>query len=308
MSETKTAETDRSEWLPQTGEKDMATPVEPEIAEPGDPFDSVIQAAEKLEARAKAQDAILNIIVKRTFGGDWVCHSKSGTPESEQTANLGAAGAERVATFLGIQESNWRNLGKEWSEDHKHYSYAYCADFTFCGVTRRAEGRAGTRDKFFSGGKELEDVNEDDIRVAAFRECVKKGVTRLCGLRNIPLSKLKELGYDLGLVKKVDFKGTQLKKEDLKPGAGGLIAKTIQVVKLEKFEGVNKATNKPWTRFDLHDAEGVKYSIFADGTSKRVLKLQEAEEDQRAIGIWIKVVEYNGRQQYQVEKVEGDES
>lgn len=289
---------------------DLAIAPEREMeVNPGDIFDEVIQAASKLDAYAKAQDMILKIIIKRTFAGDWVCHAKDTTPEAERTANLGAAGAERIANFLGVEETNWKALGKEWSEDKKHYSYGYSADFSFRGIVRHAEGRAGTRDKFFSGGKALEDVNEDDIRVAAFRECFKKGITRLFGLRAIPLTKLKELGYDIGLVKMVDYadKGKQVKRDELKPREGGLVSKTIQVVKLEKFEGVNKDTKKAWVRFDVYDKEGIKYTLFADGTSKRVLKLAECEDDQQPIGILFKVVMFNGRENYQIEKVEGVE-
>lgn len=291
-----------------------------EVVDQTDIFDEVIAAANKLEAYASAQDKILNIIVKRTYAGDWVCHDRQGTSETERKANLGAAGAERIANFLGVQEANWHEYPKEWSEDHKHYSYAYSADFTFRGVTRHAVGRAGTRDKFFSGGKAMEDINEDDIRVAAFRECFKKGVTRLFGLRNIPLTKLTSLGYDKALVKMVEFenKGKQIDKTDIKTNEKGLVEKTIMVVNLEKFQGITKDKpdgkggvikgGKSWVRFDLTDKEGIKYGVFAGGDSKRILVLGERMEDQKPVKIGFKVVPYNNRESYQVEWVEGAES
>lgn len=309
MGDVKTDVHAKAPEIADAGPRDLVAAQETdlEVVDQTDIFDEVIAAANKLEAYAKAQDQILNIIVKRTFAGDWVCHSKEGVPEAERTANLGAAGAERIANFLGVQEANWKEYPKEWSEDHKHYSYAYTADFSFHGITRHAEGRAGTRDKFFSGGKAMEDINEDDIRVAAFRECFKKGLTRLFGLRNIPLTKLKSLGYDISLVKMVDYadKGKQIKRDELKTGSSGLVEKAIQVVKLEKFEGVNKTTNKPWVRFDLTDKEGVKYTVFAAGDSKRIHILAEHEEDQNPVKIGFKVVPFNGRESYQVEWVEG---
>jgi len=278
-----------------------------EVADQTDIFDEVIAAANKLEAYAKAQDQILNIIVKRTFAGDWVSHSKETLSENERTANLGAAGAERIANFLGVQESNWKEYPKEWSEDHKHYSYAYSADFSFRGITRHAEGRAGTRDQFFSVGKAMEDINEDDIRVAAFRECFKKGLTRLFGLRNIPLSKLKALGYDIALVKKVEYadKGKQVAPEDRKAGSDGLIEKTIVVAKATRETGTNKSTGKPWVRWDIFDKEGIKYTVWNDGT--RATKLSERAEDQLPIPIKFKIITANNRESYQVEWVEGAE-
>lgn len=310
MGDVKTDVHAKAPEIADAGPRDLVAPQETdlEVLDPTDVFDEVIAAANKLEAYAKAQDQILNIIVKRTYAGDWVCHSKEGLPETERTANLGAAGAERIANFLGVQEANWKEFPKEWSEDHKHYSYAYSADFTFRGITRHAEGRAGTRDKFFSGGKAMEDINEDDIRVAAFRECFKKGVTRLFGLRNIPLTKLASLGYDIKLVKMVDYaeKGKQIKKDELKAGSDGLVEKTIVVAKLEKFESKADAPKK-WTRFDIHDKEGIKYACFAAGDSKRIQVLTLRQEDQLPVKIKIKVVPYNGRENYQVEWVEGAE-
>lgn len=287
--------------------RDLVAPQETdlEVVDQTDIFDEVIAAANKLEAYAKAQDQILNIIVKRTYAGDWVCHDRTNTPESERKANLGAAGAERIANFLGVQEANWKEYPKEWSEDHKHYSYAYSADFTFRGITRHAVGRAGTRDKFFSGGKALEDINEDDIRVAAFRECFKKGITRLFGLRNIPLTKLKSLGYDTALVKMVEFenRGKELKADDRKTGADGLIEKTITVANLKRESGVTK--DKTWVRYDVFDKEGVKYAVWNDGS--RANKLTEHADDQRPVKIKFKIVQSNGRENYQIEWVEGAE-
>jgi hypothetical protein len=321
MGDVKTDVHAKTPEIADAGSRDLAAPqeTEAEIVDQTDVFDEVIAAANKLEAYAKAQDQILNIIVKRTFAGDWVCHTKESTPEAERTANLGAAGAERIANFLGVQESNWKEYPKEWSEDKKHYSYSYSADFTFRGITRHAIGRAGTRDKFFSGGKAMEDINEDDIRVAAFRETFKKGLTRLFGLRNIPLTKLTTLGYDIKLVKMVDYadKGKQIKRDDLKPGANGLIEKIIMVVNLEKFEGVGKdkkddkgniIKGKPWIRFDLTDKEGIKYAVWANTESKRIQVLAERQEDQKPIKIGFKVVAFNGRENYQIEWVEGAEA
>lgn len=312
MADVKTDLQAKATEIADTTSRDLvaAPDAELEVVDQGDIFDEVIAAANKLEAYAKAQDQILNIIVKRTFAGDWVCHDKESTPEAERKANLGAAGAERIANFLGVQESNWKEYPKEWSEDHKHYSYAYSADFTFRGITRHAIGRAGTRDKFFSAGKPMDEINEDDIRVAAFRETFKKGLTRLFGLRNIPLTKLKTLGYDISLVKMVEYadKGKQINRNELKPNESGLVEKTIQVVKLEKFEGTNKTSGKPWTRFDVYDKEGIKYAIFATGDSKRIQILAERQEDQKPVKIGFKVVPYNNRENYQLETVEGADS
>jgi len=309
MADVKTDVHPKLPEISDAGPRDLVAPQESEleVVDQVDVFDEVIAAANKLEAYAKAQDQILNIIVKRTYAGDWVCHDRENTPDAERKANLGAAGAERIANFLGVQEANWKEYPKEWSEDHKHYSYAYSADFSFRGVTRHAVGRAGTRDKFFSGGKAMEDINEDDIRVAAFRECFKKGVTRLFGLRNIPLTKLTSLGYDKALVKMVEFenKGKPVSVEDRKAGADGLIEKTIIVAKATRETGTNKTTGKAWVRWDIFDKEGIKYAVWNDGS--RATILSQKAEDQLPVKIKFKIVSANSRENYQIEWVEGAE-
>lgn len=131
-----------------------------------DQMDTVIGVAGRIEAYAKAMDAIVGAVVKRSYPGDWVVHKKGGEKDEDQKANMGAAAAERMAAFVGITESNWTAGAKEWSEDRKHYTYAYEADFTFGKRTIHVISRVGTRDKFFGKSKgswkPLEDVQEED--------------------------------------------------------------------------------------------------------------------------------------------------
>ena len=315
MAEVKTAVSEETIAEPRGIAGDMAVTQERdvEIVEEN-VFDAVIQAAAKMDAYAKAYDAILNIIIKRSYPGDWVCHDREDVPVERRKANIGAAGAERFANFLGVREANWIEHPKEWSDDKKHYSYSFEADFSFQGITRHAIGRVGTRDKFFGfahgAWKPLDEVDENDIRTAAFRDCVKKGITRLFGIRNIPLTKLRELGYDLAGIQFASFKeaAKTIKAEEAKAGEGGLVWKVIQVASMNKQEGINTTTKKPWVRFDVQDKEGIKYACFAAGDSKRVQVLSDHAEDQKPIKIGIKIVAYNGRQSYQIEQVEGAEA
>ena len=83
------------------------------------------------------------------------------------------------------------------------------ADFGFGKRWIHAIGRASSRDKFFGyenkEWKAIEDVKEDDIRMAAFRATRKEGVRGLLGLRSIPLAKLQELGFNTANVRMVNF-------------------------------------------------------------------------------------------------------
>jgi len=280
-----------------------------------DGMDTVIAVAQKMEAYSKAMDTILNAIVKRSYAGDWVCHSRETDPEDKKKANIGAAAAERIATFLGIQERTWTAGTKEWSDDHKHYTYSYEADFGFKNRWVHAIGRAGTRDKFFGFAKgqwkPLEEVQEDHIRTAAFRACRKEGVRLLLGLRSIPIRKLTELGYDASKINYAGFedKGRLLSDEEKKKteGEAGTHIKNILPMRMEMTKGKSKTTGKDWQRWDVFDKEGVKYALFAGDESRRVKKLQDCVEQKTSVTIRFVIQKGSYGEAYQITTVEGVE-
>lgn len=190
---------------------------EPIVADPEiddrDLMDTYIDIAKKIGEFEKAQTTILNYILRKTYAGDWISHSKQSEPVLMRNANITGAGAERIANALGIRETNWKRSEKQWSDDKKHYTYECQADFSIGRRTVTAYGRASSMDKFFGYAngqwKNLEDVKEDDIKVAAFRNCRKEGVRTLLGLRKIPIKKLQELGFNIDLVHMVNFKSAK---------------------------------------------------------------------------------------------------
>lgn len=274
-----------------------------------DQIDSVTQIASKIEAYGKAMDTIMNVIIKRSYEGDWVCHDRAGSNEEERKANIGAAAAERIASFLGIQESNWTRGSKEWSDDKQHYTWIYEADFSFGKRTIHAIGRAGTRDKLFGFAngqwKPLADVQEDHIRAAAFRACRKEGVRQLLGLRNIPAKKLKELGYDIGKIANAGFedRGKTL-SADQKKATDGLISRKVKIKEAKRVEGKSEA-GKAWSRWDVVDVENVKYSFFGGADSKRAAILQDAHSSGDIVELFFQVKTFNNQEKYEIVKVNG---
>lgn len=176
----------------------------------GDAMDNMIQVAEKMGAYDKALTTIMNIVMKRTYAGDWVSHSREKDAPHLRQASLSGAGCERVAVILGINERGWKEHEKMILDEGKAYGFRYEADFTLGKRTVHAYGEASTKNKFFGyengKWKEITDIREDHVRKAAYRECFKDGIRRLLGLRKIPLMKLKELGFNLDLVHYVNFK------------------------------------------------------------------------------------------------------
>lgn len=288
-----------------------------EVIEPitHDGMDAVIAVAEKMEAYSKAMDTITNAIIKRSYPGDWVVHAKETDPDDKKRANIGAAAAERIATFLGIQERNWTAGSKEWSDDRKHYTWIYEADFGFKNRWVHAIGKAGTRDKFFGVAngqqKAIEDIQEDHIRTAAFRACRKEGVRLLLGLRAIPVKKLIELGYDPAKINYVGFadRGKQLDqtaKETSKET--GMAERVITIVEIVPREGVSKAKQTPYRLLSVRDTEGVIWQMWSQpgGKGKREAILVDSLESKSAVKINFQVdKDSKGVERYTIVKVNG---
>jgi len=275
-----------------------------------DNVDMVVQIADRIEKYAAAMDTILRTIVKRAYVGDIVVHRDSKKPDDDQRANFGAAAAERIAAFVGIQEKNWKGPVKEWSDDHKHYTYLYEADFGFGNRWIHSIGKAGTRDKFFGKSKEgwkpLAEVQEDHIRTAAFRACRKEGVRQILGLRNIPVGKLQEMGFDVSRITSVDFESgsRKLDTSTAEKTESGTLKKKILVKSLEMKTGVTPA-GKEWTRWDVYDRDNVKYAVFAPANSKRVQTLMEAKARDTEVEIEVKVKQQGEYTNYSIVSVGG---
>jgi hypothetical protein len=273
-------------------------------------MDAIIAVGAKMEAFTKAMDTILNAVIKRSYVGDWVCHNRQGDKPENFKANIGSAAAERIATFLGIQERNWTPGLKVRSDDGQYFTWSFEADFGFGKRWIHSIGRASSQDKFFGYAngewKALEDVKEDDIRMAAFRACRKEGVRGLLGLRSIPISKLKELGYNVDCVRYVNFESKMSETDKKAAGTDGLIWKEIKVANITK-KSESKDPKKPWILWTVSDGK-LNYSMFASIDSQRLVKLQLHQEDQTPIKIAVKVGTYNGQEQYSIEKVEGEEA
>lgn len=277
-----------------------------------DQMDTVIGVAQRIDAYAKAMDAIVGAVVKRSYPGDWVVHKKDFEKDEDQKANMGAAAAERMAAFVGITESKWTAGAKEWSDEHKFYTYTYEADFTFGKRTIHVISRVGTRDKFFGKKdgqlKPLEDVQEDDIKKAAFRACRKEGVRTLLGLRNVPVAKLRDLGFDITKINYVGFesRGKSLNKESVKTYTEtGLSEKVIGIGEIRATDGTTK--EKSWRRLDIRDTDGVIWLMWSapGGKGKREAILVDSLNSKATVKVQFKTTKTDKGEKYEIIKVNG---
>lgn len=279
-----------------------------DTAESHDHVDKVIALSIKMEAYAKAVDTIQNAIIRRSFEGDWVTHSRAGASDAERKANIGAAAAERIARFLGIQEQNWTKGEKQWSDDNKHYTWVYEAEFGFQGRWVRAIGRASTQDKFFGYAngewKPLADIKEGDIKTAAFRACRKEGVRTLLGLRNIPITKLKELGYDTSKIANAGF-GSKMSAEEKATAASTGSADREVTIKSAECVTKKSKDGKDMFIWQVVDDRLIRYSFFGPPTSKRGSILMDAADSKTPVKISVEVKTVNGTDYYNILKVNG---
>jgi hypothetical protein len=156
------------------------------------------KVAEGIERFVIAQQKITNTLLKLAKPGDWV-KFKSG---EQEVGCLGSAGSERIAAAVGISFTNWEGK-KEEGEDKsgKFYWWWHKCIARFAGREVPVEGRAGSRDVFFGKEKgewkQLQDINEGNVRTASMRNTRKEGVRVLLGIRNLPIDELENAGIKL---------------------------------------------------------------------------------------------------------------
>ncbi|HDQ88664.1 MAG TPA: hypothetical protein ENN92_00755 [candidate division WWE3 bacterium] len=170
--------------------------------------------ANNIDRFVTAKQKIWQAILKLAKPGDWVVfesEDKNSPTGKRSTVCLSGAGADRIASSIGISFANWKDR-KELGKDEKGewYRFWFEVDASFGGRTVRAMGRAGSRDKFFGIAhgqvKELSDIDESNIRMAAFHNAMKEGVKILLGVRNIPVEEFEKAGIQLAYARRYEFK------------------------------------------------------------------------------------------------------
>src|SRR3990167_2378226 len=108
-----------------------------------DKINAIIHLASRTEELGKALDTIRKFVLARALPGDFV---KFGEAGKDGYLELVGAGADRIASALGISFRNFRDW-KEAGEDKygAHYTWFYKCDVDFRGrVIESVEGRCGT--------------------------------------------------------------------------------------------------------------------------------------------------------------------
>ena len=160
------------------------------IMQEGDP-DTMLAIMEKKAALAGRMTKALNtLLVNCTYPEDWINHG--------DTMCLKSAAAERVSRHFDIRFVNVKHQKEEFTDGSgKAYRYIYEGEASMGNRVIFAQGVYGTRDKFLGFKNQewrpLEDINENNIRNAAYHIVLGNGVKALLGLRGIPVARFNEI-------------------------------------------------------------------------------------------------------------------
>lgn len=164
-----------------------------------DTTDDILAVANR---RLAQLDKIITMAISRTNENDWV--DQQGKPY------MTASGAEKIARLFGVC---WKNVTSEKimssDETGPFYFYEYKGVFTFGQDSITAVGTCSQKDQFFSksGGtaKPLSEIDETNIRKAAYSNMVVNGVTRILGIRNLTWEQVRSGGVDQNKAAKVNY-------------------------------------------------------------------------------------------------------
>ena len=191
-----------------------------------DVTEDILAAANR---RIAQLDKIVKLSISRTNANDWV--DQSGKPY------LTCSGAEKIARLFGVC---WKDVKSEKiissDEQGQYYFYEFSGVFTLGADSITAVGTCSQKDQFFAkvGGqmKPLSEIDETNIRKAAYSNMVVNGVTRILGIRNLTWDEVKEGGIDPSKTSKVTY------------GKGGNGGGKISEAQAKRFFAIAKGAGK----------------------------------------------------------------
>lgn len=165
-----------------------------------DMTEDILAAANR---RVAQLDKIISLSIKRTNENDWV--NQDGKPY------LCASGAEKIARLFGVGWDHVR-CEKILSNDEKgqFYYFEYTGDFYLGNDRISAVGTCSQKDQFFAMSKghmkPASEIDETNIRKAAYSNMLVNGITRILGIRNLTWEELTASGIDRAKVQGVNYK------------------------------------------------------------------------------------------------------
>ncbi len=160
----------------------------------GDPDAQILMMERKAELAPRFLKAMQTILMSQTFPQDW---ETFGTGDKAKVC-LSSAGAERVARLFDIQFFEVVSKREDFTDAlGQGYRYVFEGKAALGSRVVFSQGTYSTRDKFLGfadgGYRPLEDINEGNIRNAAYHIFCGNAIKGLLGLRGIPLAQFHTL-------------------------------------------------------------------------------------------------------------------
>ena len=236
------------------------------IATSRESVEDLYYLADNIEKMISAQNKIRLAVLKLAQPGDWVTFGK----EDKEKAEIGFAGALRIGSTLGVSFTNWESKKETGRDDiGEWYRWEFECDSVFRGRIVRVYGRAGSRDKFFGKDKgefkEIHDIDEGNIKMAARRAAMKEGVKVLFGLHHMDPTYLKANGVKLASAGGYAFKSTDEKAAETQN-----ITEIIKDAILAKSG--KKANGQAWNLYKITMADGSELATFSDTEHKKAVE------------------------------------
>lgn len=160
----------------------------------GDPDILLAVLEKKASLASRFAQAINTILVTQTYPEDW----KEFGEKDKAIVCLSSAGAERIARHFPIRIYDVKSKKEEFTDSlGKGYRYIFEGKAAMGDREIYAQGTYSTRDKFlgFKGDsfRAIEDINENDIRDAAYHIFNGNTIKALLGLRGIPAARFADI-------------------------------------------------------------------------------------------------------------------
>lgn len=160
------------------------------VMQEGDPDANLHILERKAKLARRMTVAINHILIACTYPEDW--------KQFGDKMCLLSAAAERIARNFDIRFANCSHKKEEFVDGNgKGYRYVFEGEASMGNRVVYCQGVYGTRDQFL-GKKDqewrpIEDINENNIRNAAYHIMIGNGIKALLGLRGIPVERFQEI-------------------------------------------------------------------------------------------------------------------
>lgn len=185
--------------------------------------DDLVKMADAAEARVEAVKRIKKAALAVTTTNDWM--DQHGKPY------LQASGSKKVGRLFGV---SWQlEPAERTDEPDGGVSFTFEGLFSLGTATITAIGARSSKDEFFSRQKSL-DLN--DVKKAAYTNCIGNGVTSILGITGLTWDDLKEAGISAKDTARVEYKDDKAKQARAEGKISGAQASRLHAIAGERSD------------------------------------------------------------------------